>query len=397
MSTSRSSRFLACFGVALCAAAAGHFAASSSRAEGAALTPARAPASSVGFSAGSSAGSWGAAQAVPSPERLAQLRSDERATIELFRRNSAAVVHITNKARVQRFLRNPVDMPVGSGTGFLWDEGGHIVTNYHVIEQQARDSRYFVRFAGDDTEHEAEIVGVAPHRDLAVLRLVKPREVSARPIEVGSSSDLQVGQSVFAIGNPFGLDQTLTTGIISGLGREIRSVTDHKISGVIQTDAAINPGNSGGPLLDSSGRLIGVNTAIVSPSGAYAGIGFAVPADTVKRVVPELIERGAVRRPGLGVVLLTPEINARLGLQGVGIERVSEGSAAATAGLRSLARRGSSSVELDEIVEVDGQPVRSAQNLFDVLDSKEAGDTVQVTYRRGGQLQTVPVRLQWIE
>ncbi|MCY3002430.1 MAG: trypsin-like peptidase domain-containing protein [Planctomycetota bacterium] len=393
MSTSRFPRLVPFLGVALCAATVGHFAASRPQAGDVALLAASAPVGTVGFSAGSS----GAAQALPSAERLASLRSDERATIELFRRNSAAVVHITNKARVQRFLRNPVDMPVGSGTGFLWDEGGHIVTNYHVIEQQARDSRYFVRFAGDDTEHEAEIVGVAPHRDLAVLRLVKPREVNARPIEIGSSADLQVGQSVFAIGNPFGLDQTLTTGIISGLGREIRSVTDHKISGVIQTDAAINPGNSGGPLLDSSGRLIGVNTAIVSPSGAYAGIGFAVPADTVKRVVPELIERGAVRRPGLGVVLLTPEINARLGLQGVGIERVSEGSAAATAGLKSLARRGTSNVELDEIVEIDGQPVRSAQNLFDVLDSKEAGDTVQVTFRRAGQLQTVPVRLQWIE
>ncbi len=334
--------------------------------------------------------------AVPAAERLAELRADEQATIELFRRNSAAVVHITNKARVQRFLRNPVDMPVGTGTGFLWDERGHIVTNFHVIEQQARESSYFVRFVGDETEYEAEVIGSAPHRDLAVLRLVEPRKIAARPIAIGSSADLQVGQAVFAIGNPFGLDQTLTTGIISGLGREIRSVSEHKIAGVIQTDAAINPGNSGGPLLDSRGRLIGVNTAIVSPSGAYAGIGFAVPVDTVARAVPELIERGRVRRPGLGVMLLDPGLGARLGLDGVGIESVVEGGAAAAAGLRSAVQSGRS-IAVDEIVEIDGQPVRSQQNLFDVLDAHEAGDTVELLVRRGGEVTQVRVRLQWID
>jgi S1-C subfamily serine protease len=334
--------------------------------------------------------------ALPSRERLADLRAEEQATIELFRRNSAAVVHITNKARVQRFLRNAVEMPVGTGTGFLWDERGHIVTNFHVIEQQARESRYFVRFVGDESEYEAEVIGSAPHRDLAVLRLVEPRALAARPIAVGSSADLQVGQSVFAIGNPFGLDQTLTTGIISGLGREIRSVSEHKIAGVIQTDAAINPGNSGGPLLDSRGRLIGVNTAIVSPSGAYAGIGFAVPVDTVARVVPELIERGRVRRPGLGVVLLDPGLGARLGLDGVGIERVAEGGAAEAAGLRSAVQSGRS-VAVDEIVEIDGQSIRSQQNLFDALDSHEAGDEVELKVRRGGDVAVYRVTLQWID
>ncbi len=334
--------------------------------------------------------------ALPAAERLADLRAEEQATIELFRRNSAAVVHITNKARVQRFLRNPVDMPVGTGTGFLWDERGHIVTNFHVIEQQARESSYFVRFVGDETEYEAEVIGSAPHRDLAVLRLIEPRKIAARPIAVGTSGDLQVGQSVFAIGNPFGLDQTLTTGIISGLGREIRSVSEHKIAGVIQTDAAINPGNSGGPLLDSRGRLIGVNTAIVSPSGAYAGIGFAVPVDTVARVVPELIERGRVRRPGLGVVLLDPGLGARLGLDGVGIERVAEGGAAEAAGLRSAVQSGRS-VTVDEIVEIDGQSIRSQQNLFDALDSHEAGDEVELKVRRGGDVAVFRVTLQWID
>lgn len=336
---------------------------------------------------------------VPDPQRLASLREDERATIELFKRNSAAVVHITNKARVRNLRRDPIDYPIGSGTGFVWDDAGHIVTNYHVIAPSGSGapSRYFVRFAGEEGEFEADVVGRAPHRDLAVLRLVDPDSRRVAPIELGRSGDLQVGQMVFAIGNPFGLDQTLTTGIISGLNREIRSQSNHKISGVIQTDAAINPGNSGGPLLDSSGRLIGVNTAIVSPSGAYAGIGFAVPVDTVRRVVPELIELGVARRPGLGVVLLDDQQSARLRLTGVGIHSVQEGSAAAEAGLRSLAQSRTGDILLDEILAVDGVEVRSQENLLDILDQHSAGETVQLLVRRGGAQSEVRVRLQWLE
>jgi S1-C subfamily serine protease len=335
--------------------------------------------------------------AVPSAAALAELREEELATIELFRRNSAAVVHITNAARVQRFLRDPVDVPLGSGTGFVWDESGHIVTNFHVVYQQGRtDPHYYVRFAGDEKEYEAEVVGTAPHRDLAVLRLEDAGRKHFSPISVGSSASLQVGQQVFAIGNPFGLDQTLTTGIISGLGREIRSLTNHKIAGVIQTDAAINPGNSGGPLLDSSGRLIGVNTAIVSTSGAYAGIGFAVPADTVRRVVPELIEHGRASRPGMGVVLLPEDDVRSRGLTGVGVWRVESGSAAEKAGLRPLVES-RSGVAVDEIVAIDGVEVRSQQNLFDVLDQKDVGDTVVLLVRRGSKRTEIPVQLQWIE
>jgi S1-C subfamily serine protease len=229
-----------------------------------------------------------------------------------------------------------------------------------------------------------------------VLRLVAEPPAIARPITVGTSEDLQVGQKVFAIGNPFGLDQTLTTGIISGIGRSIRSLTNHKITGVIQTDAAINPGNSGGPLLDSSGRLIGVNTAIVSPSGAYAGIGFAVPVDTIRQVVPELIVRGVAARPGLGVELLDAREAAQLGLSGIGIRRVREGSAAERAGLRSLTQ-GRNGYYVDEIVGIDDVEVRTEENLFDVLDEKAPGETVVLRVRRGSRVSEIPVKLQLID
>ncbi|MCC7014234.1 MAG: trypsin-like peptidase domain-containing protein [Planctomycetes bacterium] len=336
---------------------------------------------------------------VPTPERLAELRDDELATIELFKRNSAAVVHITNTTRVRTIRRDPIDYPIGSGTGFVWDEAGHIVTNHHVVAQANGNtpSRYFVRFAGDEEEYEADVVATAPHRDIAVLKLLKSDRARVRPIALGRSADLAVGQKVFAIGNPFGLDQTLTTGIISGLGREIRSQSNHKISDVIQTDAAINPGNSGGPLLDSSGRLIGVNTAIVSPSGAYAGIGFAVPSDTVKRVVEELIEYGVARRPGLGVTLLDDVQAQRLGLRGVGVVEVGSSSAAAAAGLRAAGRTRGGEWLLDEIISIDGVEVRSQENLLDALDQKAVGDTVKLVVRREGRTAEVPVTLQWIE
>jgi S1-C subfamily serine protease len=344
--------------------------------------------------------STGHASTAPAVVLAPELRDDERATIELFKRNSDAVVHITNTARVRSALRrDPIDYPVGSGTGIVWDAGGHIVTNHHVIAPatERTTSRYFVRFAGDDSEYEAAVVASAPHRDIAVLRLVARERLDVRSIALGRSADLQVGQKVFAIGNPFGLDQTLTTGIISGLNREIRSQSNHKIAGVIQTDAAINPGNSGGPLLDSAGRLIGVNTAIVSPSGAYAGIGFAVPVDTVRRVVAELIEHGVARRPGLGVTLVDDATSVRYGLTGVGVMAVHAGTAAEDAGLRSAQRTRAGELIVDEIVGVDGVPIRTQENLLDALDAHVAGDTVKLAVRRDGRLLEVPVRLQWLE
>jgi S1-C subfamily serine protease len=221
------------------------------------------------------------------------LTDDERETIALFEQASPSVVYITSlSVRRDLFTLNVLEIPQGTGSGFVWDDAGHIVTNFHVIQNADRAQ---VTLA-DRSTWVAELVGVAPAKDLAVLRIDAPA-AKLRPLPVGSSEDLRVGQTVLAIGDPFGLDQTLTTGVISALGREIESVAQIPIRDVIQTDAAINPGNSGGPLLDSSGRLIGVNAAIYSPSGAYAGIGFSIPVDTVKWVVPELIEHGELRRP----------------------------------------------------------------------------------------------------
>ncbi len=241
------------------------------------------------------------------------LAEDERTTIELFKSASPSVVHITTH-RVERdfFSLDMYKIPRGSGTGFVWDKAGHIVTNYHVI--QGADIAY-VAFA-DQSSYTAKLVGVAPDKELAVIRVDAPED-KLQPLPLGTSGDLEVGLKTFAIGNPFGLDHTLTTGIISALGREIESTGRVPIKDVIQTDAAINPGNSGGPLLDSSGRLIGVNTAIFSPSGAYAGIGFAIPADTVRWVVPELIQHGKIIRPGLAMTVASDRVTERAGLPGV--------------------------------------------------------------------------------
>jgi len=217
------------------------------------------------------------------------LLAEEQSQIEVFRKTSPSVVHITTLETQRDFFSlNVQQVPRGTGTGFVWDERGHIVTNFHVI-QNGNGARVTL---ADQSAYNAELVGAFPDRDLAVLRIQAPRE-KLPPIPVGTSRDLLVGQRVYAIGNPFGLDQTLTTGIVSALNREIESVNQRTIRGVIQTDAAINPGNSGGPLLDSAGRLIGVNTAIYSPSGASAGIGFAIPVDEVNRIVPRLIRDGA--------------------------------------------------------------------------------------------------------
>ena len=219
----------------------------------------------------------------------------EEATIKLFEEAAPSVVNITTTAVQQDYWsRNVYEIPAGTGTGFVWDNQGHIVTNYHVI----KDAYKAKVIMSDQTTYDAEVVGYESSKDLAVLR-IKPK-TDLKPLPIGTSHDLKVGQSVFAIGNPFGLDQTLTTGIVSALGREIESVGGVPIRDVIQTDAAINPGNSGGPLLDISGRLIGVNTAIYSPSGAYAGIGFSIPVDVVKWVVPDLVKYGKLERPVLG-------------------------------------------------------------------------------------------------
>jgi S1-C subfamily serine protease len=322
------------------------------------------------------------------------LDADERETIQLFQRASPSVVFITTMAvRRDLFSFNLLELPQGTGSGFIWSDQGYIVTNFHVL-QGANSARVTL---ADQSSWEAQLVGIEPDKDLAVLKIDAPR-ARLRPLPIGSSRDLAVGQKVFAIGNPFGFDQTLTTGIISGLGREIRSVTGRTIQGVIQTDAAINPGNSGGPLLDSRGRLIGVNTAIYSPSGAYAGIGFAVPVDTVKRIVPQIIRYGRAIRPGLGIRVASDQLAARLGLQGVLVLDVPPGSAAARAGIRPTQYDERGIIRLgDIIIGIDEKPVQTSDELFHLLEEHQVGDTVIITVQRNDQTRRVPVTLQAVQ
>jgi len=320
----------------------------------------------------------------------AGLTEDERSLTALFEEASPAVVFITSVTLRRDFFRfNVMEIPGGTGSGFVWDERGSIVTNYHVISQADRAE---VTLA-DGSNWEASLVGTAREKDLAVLHIEAPRD-RLRPLAIGSSHDLKVGQTVLAIGNPFGYDQTLTTGIVSALGREIVSTDGVPIRDVIQTDAAINPGNSGGPLLDSAGRLIGVNTAIVSPSGAYAGIGFAIPVDTVNWVVPQLIAYGKVQRPSLGVELASDHLVRRSGIEGAVVIAVERGSSAERAGIRPAYRdRRGRVVVGDVIVAIDGEPVRSGGELGLALEQRRESDTVTLTVDRESQRLELRVTL----
>lgn len=328
------------------------------------------------------------------------LAQDEQSTIELFRSASPSVVHVTSHVLARdRFSFNILEIPRGSGSGFVWDADGHIVTNFHVIE--GASGRIKVLLV-DNTTWDARVVGMSREDDLAVLKIEAPSN-KLRPIPVGKSSDLRVGQKAFAIGSPFSLDQTLTTGVISGLGRELSTPRGAPLQDLIQTDAAINPGNSGGPLLDSAGRLIGVNTAIVSPSGAYAGVGFAVPVDTVNQVVPQLIRTGSVERPALGVIIWPDTIVERLvqtgdlPQKGVLVRSVMDGSAAQKAGLRSTRATGDGSVILgDLITAIDGATVEATSDLLEILADKSVGEAVSVTVHRDGQQRQIDVTLQAI-
>lgn len=330
-----------------------------------------------------------AASDTASAARAEALLEDERNTIEVFRRVSRSVVFITNKQlRRNLFSLNVMEIPRGSGSGFLWDRAGHVVTNFHVIA----GGDLFSVTLHDGTNRDAELVGVEPNRDLAVLKIAPPRGLE--PATIGESSSLVVGQKVLAVGNPFGLDQTLTTGIISALGREITSVTGTTIRDVIQTDASINPGNSGGPLLDSSGRVVGVNTAIVGPAGQSAGIGFAVPIDTVKLVVPDLVAYGEIKRAGLGVTILPDAVARQLGVSGVIVRDVAPGSAAEQAGLRSLEVDRLGRPRFDVIVEIDGKPIIRYDDLFAALEEREVGEEVRLGYQRGSRQHETKLRLQ---
>jgi len=319
------------------------------------------------------------------------LAEDETGTISLFKSVSPSVVFITTMAVRQEFFSfRALEVPPGVGSGFVWSENGYIVTNYHVIAE-VQEARVTL---ADQSTWLAQLVGTEPDKDIAVLKIDAPKHLLP-PIAIGTSNDLQVGQKVFAIGNPFGFDQTLTTGVISGLGREIESATRRPIQGVIQTDAAINPGNSGGPLLDSAGRVIGINTAIVSPSGAYAGVGFAVPVDVVNRIVPQIIRGEKVKKPGLGIQMADDYLVRRFGLEGVLIGRVAPGSAAEKAGLRAAKQDQFGQIILgDLIVAAGGKPIRNPDDLFKVFDSHEVGDTLTLTILRNERKVDVEVQLQ---
>jgi S1-C subfamily serine protease len=337
-------------------------------------------------------------QAEPRPvQSRGDLAPDEQATIDVFRDASPSVVYITGIALEYRrslFSLNLFEIPQGTGSGFIWNDRGYVVTNYHVI---AGANSVEVTLA-DHSVWEAEFVGGEPDKDLAVLKIEAPSE-RLRPLPVGKSSDLLVGQRVFAIGNPFGLDQTLTTGVVSALGREIKSLTGRPIRDVIQTDAAINPGNSGGPLLDSAGRLIGVNTQIASPSGANVGIGFAVPVDIVNRVVPQIIRNGKVVRPGLGIHAVPDSVARRLDIEGVVVADVVEGSGAEAAGLRGTRVTQSGRLRQlgDVIIKVGEKATGTLYELLDALEEHKVGDRVKVTYLRDGREQQATVTLKSIQ
>jgi S1-C subfamily serine protease len=319
------------------------------------------------------------------------LAADELNNIAVFKAVSPSVVNITALAVGRDFFSmNVQQVPRGTGSGFVWDDRGHIVTNFHVI-QEANAARVTL---ADQTSHRAQLVGVFPDRDLAVLKIDAPKD-KLPPIPVGTSRELQVGQKVYAIGNPFGLDQTLTTGIVSALNREIESVTRRTIRGSIQTDAAINPGNSGGPLLDSAGRLIGVNTAIYSPSGGSAGIGFAIPVDEVNRIVPRLIRDGRMVRPSLGVTAGPEAMTRALNLPtGVPLVRVTPGGPAAKAGLQPF-RRGSEGgiVAGDVITAVNDDRVSDLDDMLTALERFQPGDQVTLSLWRAGKTRKQAVTL----
>ena len=323
-----------------------------------------------------------------------ELAADEQATIEIFERASPSVVFISTRQRVRNaWTREVMSVPRGNGSGFVWDDRGHVVTNNHVIEGVSEAT---VRL-NDGRSYKAVLVGRSPAYDLAVLRINVAFD-RPPPVPIGTSDDLRVGQKVFAIGNPFGLDYSLTSGLVSALDRSIRDDDGGLIEHLIQTDAAINPGNSGGPLLDSAGRLIGINTAIYSPSGAYAGIGFAVPVDSVNRVVPQLIAKGRYQRPALGISIDTDvnrALTSRLGVGGVVVLQVHPGSAAEAAGLRgTVIDEDGNVIPGDVITALADRPIKDIDDLLDTLERHRAGDRVTVTILRGERELDVQVTLQ---
>ena len=325
----------------------------------------------------------------------AELSEEERRTIGVFEKCSPSVVHITTQMDVPTNWFEIARVDSGAGSGFIWDRSGHIVTNYHVIRNATRANVTLV----DHTVLEAQLVGVEPDVDVAVLKVdfsKMEKQSSVSPVVIGKSSNLRVGQRVFAIGNPFGLDQSLSAGVVSGVGRQIEGVGGRMIKNVIQTDAAINPGNSGGPLLDGNGRCVGINTMIASPSGAWSGIGFAVPSATVGRTVSQIIKFGRTIRPWLGLSLAPLGIMGRTKIEGVLVISVQPGSPAELAGVRGTSRdRLTGAMHMgDEIVEVDGVKILDPEQVSDIVEAKVVGDSVVLRIKRNGKFMNLPVVLK---
>jgi 2-alkenal reductase len=320
----------------------------------------------------------------PKPVAVQGRLSDwEKSNIELFHAAGASVAYITT----EQLRFNPfkgASVAQGAGSGFVWDKSGHVVTNFHVIE--GASTVYVQLEAGDPMP--ARVIGGAPEYDIAVVKLRNP-PANLRPLPIGTSKDLRVGQATYAIGNPFGLTRTLTTGIVSAVERHLPTAQGREVRGVIQTDAAINPGNSGGPLIDSSGRLIGVNTAIISGSGASAGIGFAIPVDLVNRVVPAIIKEGRAPLPGIGIGAADERVAAQLGVPGVVVLAVKPGSPADKAGIRPFEPR--SGTVGDIIVAADGQPTKTIADLAEVLERAGIGGQVTLRLLRGEAQREVKV------
>jgi S1-C subfamily serine protease len=315
---------------------------------------------------------------------------DERNTIAVFRAVAPSTVFVTQTRLVVDYLGDAQQVPAGSGSGFVWDEDGHVVTNFHVVDK-ARSLT--VTFQNQKT-FDATVVGVEPRKDIAVLRVGAPRELLS-PVAVSQHISLDVGQKAIAIGNPFGLDHTLTTGVISALGRQVHGAGGVTIRDMIQTDAAINPGNSGGPLLDSAGALIGMNTMIYSKSGAYAGIGFAVPTTTIARIVPQIIAKGHAEQLGFQVQIdPLGRLERRLGIRGVAVLAVPDGGAAAHAGMVGISQTADGLVLGDVIVGLDDQKVNDFDDLYNILDLRHPGDTVNVKIRRRAGVVTLRMEVQ---
>jgi len=326
------------------------------------------------------------------PSSSARLEA-ERNVIDVFKAAAPATVFVTQKRMVRDWSMRALEVPAGTGSGFVWDTAGHVVTNYHVVDSGRAQGRYSVTLHSQKT-YDAELLGGDPNKDIAVLRLLNCDEPLTPLPVLPASAKLEVGQTTIAIGNPFGLDHTLTTGVVSALGREVQGYGGVTIRDMIQTDASINPGNSGGPLLDSGGYLIGMNTMIFSKTGSSAGIGFAVPVSAVRRVVPQVIQTGRVEVPGIGIEPLPDHYAARAGIAGVVITRVFPGSPAQLAGIRGLQQDRRGEILLgDVIVGIDELKVVDYDDLYNAFDRFKVGDEVSVKLIREGRPVAVKLRL----